>query len=103
MVEDKDDSKSNRKQAENFQKMMKPENIGATMRHFIPMGVNSMVENFIEHVNIATDGPHLLQAAIFCGQPETVQTFIARGVNLTTPPIKVPSLQGYPESHDNYR
>lgn len=40
---------------------LKPENIAMTMRSFIPMGITAMIENFIGNVNIAAEGPHLLQ------------------------------------------
>ena len=45
---------------------MKPENIGSTIRQFMGMGGGSMVEGFIDKVNIGTDGGHLLQVSI-CG------------------------------------
>ena len=40
---------------------LKPENIAMTMRSFIPMGITAMIENFIGNVNIAAEGPQLLQ------------------------------------------
>ena len=40
---------------------LKPENIAMTMRSFIPMGITAMIENFIGNVNLAAEGPHLLQ------------------------------------------
>lgn len=82
---------------------MKPENIGNTFRQFIPMGINPMLENFIDKVNFSVDGGQLLQAAIHCKQAELVKQFIERGANLSSPPNKVPPLQFDPDVHVNYR
>ena len=43
--------------------VMKPENIGSTIRQFMGMGGGSMVEGFMDKVNINTDGGHLLQVS----------------------------------------
>ena len=42
---------------------MKPENIGSTIRQFMGMGGGSMVEGFMDKVNIGADGGHLLQVS----------------------------------------
>ena len=42
---------------------MKPENIGATMRQFIPMGGGPMIENFIDKIDILKDGGQLMQVS----------------------------------------
>lgn len=42
---------------------MKPENIGHTIRQFIPMGSIPMIEGFMDKLNITTDGPQLLQVS----------------------------------------
>lgn len=46
-----------------FDAVLKPENIGQTMRQFIPMGVPSMIENFLDNVNLKIEGPHLVQVS----------------------------------------
>lgn len=82
---------------------MRPENIGQTMRQFIPMGMPQMIEGFLDKVDMAVDGPHLLQAAIYSKQAEIAQLFISKGVDLTNPPNKVPPLTSDPSCHLNYR
>ena len=75
---------------------MKPENIGHTMRQFIPLGgqAAAMSEIFIDKVNMQIDGGQLMQASIYCKNHEMVKTLITRGCDLDNPPQKVPALTG---------
>ena len=84
---------------------MKPENIGHTMRQFIPLGgqAAAMSEIFIDKVNMQIDGGQLMQASIYCKNHEMVKTLITRGCDLDNPPQKVPALTGHPECHIEYR
>ena len=83
---------------------MKAENIGHTVRQFIPMGgAGPMLETFMEKVNVQAEGGQLMQAAIYCRQPDLVKALIQRGVDLANPPAKVPPLQAHPDCHSNYR
>lgn len=93
MVQSSNDNEIPFKNLKNFQDMMKPENISSTFRMFIPMGLNPMLEQFVDKVNMGTDGGHLLQAAIFCKQPDVVKLLISKGADLGNPPMQVPPLQ----------
>ena len=63
---------------------MKPENLGATMRQFMGMGMDSMpmIEQFMDKINIQADGGHLLQAAILTKAVGMVKVLIQKGTDL---------------------
>tara|TARA_B110000285_G_scaffold233275_1_gene306558 strand:- start:1876 stop:3093 length:1218 start_codon:yes stop_codon:yes gene_type:complete len=77
---------------------MNPRDPASAIRKFMPLGDKGLLEPLIEKVDLLKFGPDIAQSAVAHGKHEIVELLVSKGVDLMSPPERVPDEPSYRRS-----